>query len=238
MSGADGPLRNPVVAFDIEVAGLEWEELDEATRHYLMAREAKRGGAGDREDIRHRLALVRGLGRVVCIGMWNLDKDQGAVLVHGSGCRWESFDEVPGTRVFRGNEREMLVEYWRLAEEWGTVVTYNGRSYDGPVLMTRSAMLGVTPSRNLVGYRYSLRDHCDLMEVLNFQGATRDSYSLDYWCRRFGVESPKGSMDGSMVAAKARAGHYDEIAEYCLRDTRATADLFQRLRGTLVPLFQ
>ncbi|MBT5100665.1 MAG: 3'-5' exonuclease, partial [Planctomycetes bacterium] len=148
----------------------------------------------------------------------------------------EEFDVVPGTKVFRGNEREMLIEFWKQAKEWGTVVTYNGRGYDGPILMTRSAMLDVAPSRNLTGYRYSIKDHCDLMEVLNFFGAARESYSLDYWCRRFGVESPKGKMDGSRVADKARAGRYDEIAEYCLRDTRATADLFLRLRSTLIPL--
>ena len=239
MSGAAKSLPGPVVAFDIEVAGLEWEEVDEATRHYLMARERRRNNSEsvDIEALQHRLALVRGLGRVVAIGMWNLDKDQGAVLVHGSGSRWEEFDEMPGTRVYRGNERELLEEFWKLATTWGAVVTYNGRAYDGPVLMTRSAMLGVAPSRQLCGYRYRVTDHCDLLDLLNFQGAARESYSLDYWCRRFGVESPKGKMDGSMVAAKARDGRYDEIAEYCLRDTRATADLFRRLEGTLVPLF-
>ena len=31
----NSPLRSPVVAFDIEVAGLEWEEVDEATRREL-----------------------------------------------------------------------------------------------------------------------------------------------------------------------------------------------------------
>lgn len=233
-------LPGPVVAFDIEVAGLEWEEVDEATRHYLMARErrAKPDQQPDVEAIQHRLALVRGLGRVVAIGMWNLDKDSGAVLVHGSGNKWEDFDVVPGTKVFRGNEREILGEFWKMASRWGAVVTYNGRAYDGPVLMTRSAMLDVVPSRQLCGYRYSVAEHCDLLEVLNFQGAARESYSLDYWCRRFGVESPKGKMDGSMVARKARDGRYDEIAEYCLRDTRATADLFRRLEHTLIPLFQ
>jgi len=237
MSSTPDSLRSPVVAFDIEVAGVEWEQVDEATRHYLMPREKKRGQATDAESIQHRLALVRGMGRVVSIAMWNLDKDQGAVLVQGSGCVWEDFAPIPGVKAWRGNEKEMLAEFWRLAKEWGTVVTYNGRAYDGPVLMVRSAMLDVVPSRQLCGYRYSFRDHCDLMDLLNFQGATRDSYSLDYWCRRFGVESPKGKMDGSMVADKARSGHYDEIAEYCLRDTQATADLFRRLRGTLVPLF-
>lgn len=227
-------VRSPLVAFDIEVAGLEWEEVDEATRHYLLSRERDEE---KRESVPHRLALVRGLGRVVAVGMWNLDKDQGAVLVHGSGNKWEDFDAFPGTKVWRGNEREILSEFWRLATDWGTVITYNGRSYDGPVLMVRSAMLDVPPSRNLAPYRYSIEHHCDLMDLLNFQGAARESFSLDYWCRRFGVESPKGKMDGSMVANKARGGRYDEIAEYCLRDTRATADLFRRIRPTLVPLF-
>ncbi|MCH2112350.1 MAG: ribonuclease H-like domain-containing protein [Planctomycetes bacterium] len=234
MSGTPSNLRSPIVAFDIEVAGLEWEEVDEATRHYLLSRYPEKDGI---ESVRHRLALVRGLGRIVSIGMWNLQKDTGAVLVHGSGNQWDDFEAIPGAKVWRGNERELLQEFWRLAEDWGTVVTYNGRGYDGPVLMTRSAMLEVAPSRNLSGYRYSIREHCDLMEVLGFHGAARESYSLDYWCRRFGVESPKGKMDGSMVAQKARTGRYDEIAEYCLRDTRATADLFRRVSGTLVPLF-
>ena len=206
MAKSGKTLPGPVVAFDIEVAGLEWEEVDEATRHYLMAREKRRIGSSevDVEALQHRLALVRGMGRVVSIGMWNMDKDQGAVLVHGSGCRWEEFDEMAGTKVYRGNERELLEEFWKLAQTWGSVVTYNGRAYDGPVLMTRSAMLGVAPSRQLCGYRYRVTDHCDLLDLLNFQGAARESYSLDYWCRRFGVESPKGKMDGSMVASKAR----------------------------------
>ena len=140
MSDSPSNLRSPVVAFDIEVTGLEWEEVDEATRHYLLSRYPDKEGV---ESVQHRLALVRGLGRVVAIAMWNLDTDSGAVLVHGSGNKWEDFSDVPGTKIWRGNERELLEEYWRLAEDWGTVVTYNGRSYDGPVLMTRSAMLVV-----------------------------------------------------------------------------------------------
>ncbi|HBF23143.1 MAG TPA: 3'-5' exonuclease [Planctomycetes bacterium] len=233
---ARSPLKEPVVAFDIEVAGLEWEEVDEATRHYLIARAKTEE---EKESVPHRLALVRGLGRVVAIGIWNLDKDAGGVLVHGHGGEYEDFESHPGAKVFRGNEREILTEFWKRAENWGTVVTFNGRSYDGPVLMTRSAMLDVAPSRNLCGYRYSMARsrHCDLMDVLGFYGAARETYSLDYWCRRFGVESPKGRMDGSMVGESARQGRYDEIAEYCLRDTVATADLFRHLRGTLIPLF-
>ena len=116
-------------------------------------------------------------------------------------------------------------------------MSFNGRGYDGPVLMIRSAQLGVTPSRNLVPYRYDLSDHCDLMEVLSFQGATRDRFSLDYWCRRFDVESPKGKIDGSQIARAYREGRIEDIGEYCLRDVRATAELFRRVERTLLPLF-
>ena len=115
-------------------------------------------------------------------------------------------------------------------------MTFNGRGYDGPMLMIRSAQLGIAPTRNLVGHRYNLSDHCDLFDVLQFQGAVRDRYSLDYWCRRFDVESPKGSIDGSQVARAYRAGRIEDIGEYCLRDVRATAELFRRLEGTLLPL--
>ena len=55
MPKESAPLRTPIVAFDIEVAGLEWEEVDEATRHYLLSRKSQRDGE---EPIKHRLALV------------------------------------------------------------------------------------------------------------------------------------------------------------------------------------
>ena len=117
------------------------------------------------------------------------------------------------------------------------MITYNGRGYDGPMLMVRSAQLGVTPSRTLVPNRYAIEDHCDLMDTFSFFGASRDRYSLDYWCRRFDVESPKGSIDGSQVARAYRDGRIEDIGEYCLRDVRATAELYRKVRGTLLPPF-
>ena len=117
-------------------------------------------------------------------------------------------------------------------------MTFNGRMYDGPILMIRSAQLGIAPTTNLVPNRYQIGSHCDLSEILTFMGAWRERYSLDYWCRRFDVESPKGSIDGSQVGRVYREGGIEEIGEYCLRDVRATGELYEKVKDTLIPLFR
>ena len=223
------------ISFDIEVAGFPWEEVDEITRGYLLNRERDEAG---REALPERTALFPGLGKVIAIGMWLVEEDRGMILLEGKSEPERTWEKVPDSKIFRGSEKELLQKFWDLVQKRGTrLVSYNGRGYDGPVLSIRSAQLGIAPSRQLVGYRYDMSFHCDLMEVFTFQGATRDRYSLDYWCRRFDVESPKGGIDGSQVGRAYRDGRIDDIGEYCLRDVRATAELFRKVDDTLLPLF-
>jgi len=230
------PRNAATVAVDIEVVAPEWHELDEATRGYLLERERKSGKPQD--EIKTRLALVLGLGHVVAIGIWNLSEQRGAVLLEGEGGEWLPWpNRTDGAYLFRGSEREMLAAFWQRMKGWGRVVTFHGRGFDGPVLMTRSAILGVAPTRNLAGKRWEQRSHLDLSEIFTFQGAVRDHMSLEYWCRRFGIESPKSTLDGSQVDKTYRAGELERIGDYCLRDARATAELYQRVESTLVPLF-
>jgi hypothetical protein len=233
-------MASSTIAFDIEVAGFPWEEVDETTRGYLLAREEE----GERRDaVPERTGLYPGLGKVIAIGMWLVGEDRGMILLEGRNEETKNWEKVPNTKIFRGDERAILERFWELvarkpAGGLPRLVTFNGRVYDGPVLTIRSAQLALKPSRNLIPNRYSVAEHCDLMEVLTFMGATRDRYSLEYWCRRFDIESPKGSIDGSQVARVYRSGRIDDIGEYCLRDVRATALLYQRLAPTMLPLFQ
>jgi DNA polymerase elongation subunit (family B) len=224
------------IAYDIEVAGFAWEEVDEITRGYLLTR-AK--DDKERATVPERTGLELGLGKVIAIGMWNIDAGRGLVLLEGQSAPKKAWERVKGAEIVRGSEKELLLEFWDIVErKRPRLVSFNGRAYDGPVLMIRSAQLGVSPSVNLVGNRYKLGLHVDLMEIFSFQGGWRSSYKLDYWCRRFDVESPKGSIDGSQVSRAYREGRIEEIGEYCLRDTRATAELFARVKDTLLPLFQ
>jgi hypothetical protein len=229
----------PTFAYDIEVAGYLWDEVDESTRGYLLNR-AK--SDKDREAVPERTALYPGLGRVIAIGLWNVHEDRGLALLEGEPHEMRDWDKVPGSKIVRGDEKALLEKFWEtVGARHGRVprlVSFNGRGYDGPVLSIRSAQHGVRPSRQLVGSRYTIADHCDLQEVFTFQGATRDLYNLEYWCRRFDVESPKGSIDGSQVGRFYREGRIDEIGEYCLRDTRATAQIYRRLEETILPVFQ
>ena len=227
----------PTIAFDIEVAGFPWAEVDEITRAYLLARARDEK---EREAVPDRTALYPGLGKVIAIGMWNLEQERGLILLEGEEDEEQhEWERVARSDIYRSNEAGLLRRFWEIvARKDPRLVTFNGRQYDGPVMMVRSAQLGVVPSRNLVPYRYDIAQHCDLLDVFTFMGASRSRYSLDYWCRRFDVESPKGSLDGSQIARAYREGRIEEIGEYCLRDVRATAELYHRVRPTLLPLFQ
>jgi hypothetical protein len=104
--------------------------------------------------------------------------------------------------------------------------------------MVRSAVNGITPKRDLVGYRYGFHPNCDLREALNFFGTTNArqfKFNLDLACKAFGVQTSKGEgMDGRSVEEWYRAGRHREIAEYCLEDVRATAQLYDKLATTLL----
>ena len=230
-----------IIAFDIEVAGFAWEEVDEITRGYLVNREHDEE---KRAAVPERTALYPGLGKIIAIGMWlvGAEQDRGMILLEGAPHEERAWEKVANSKIFRGSEEQLLARFWDLVgpakRGLPRVVTFNGRGYDGPMLTIRSAQLGIKPSRTLMGNRFSIADHCDLADVLQFHGATRERYSLDYWCRRFDIESPKGSIDGSQVARAYRSGRIDDIGEYCLRDVRATALLYQKLEPTILPLFQ
>ncbi len=209
--------------------GVSWDGLHEDVKEYLLRRAETEE---ERQEVKDRLALHPGTGRVVAVGMWLPHEDRGSVLVEGSGGWQEVGGEegfLPGTRLFAGSEQEILEEFWQvLGRNVGRVVTYNGRKFDGPFLMTRSVMLGVEPTRNLVPYRYSFKDHCDLAEVLSFFGA-RSMNSLQFWCRQFGIDSPKETMSGDQVGAFYLKGDLESIARYSLEDARATASLYLKV---------
>ncbi|HUS65731.1 MAG TPA: ribonuclease H-like domain-containing protein [Kofleriaceae bacterium] len=112
------------------------------------------------------------------------------------------------------------------------LVTYNGRTFDMPVLAMRSLHCGVPMPwyyrDRAVRHRYSEDGHIDLCDWLADHGAARSS-SLDALARLIGLPGKIG-VDGSQIEGMYRAGLLDRIQDYCLSDVAQTALLFLRFR--------
>jgi len=138
-------------------------------------------------------------------------------------------------------ERALLEDFSRFVGRARPVlVTYNGRSFDLPVIALRALCHGVSIGwyyrERDVRYRYSEQGHLDLCDWLADHGATR-SGSLDAVARLIGLPGKVG-VDGSQVEGLYKAGQLAAIQRYCLADVAQTALLFLRFRllqGVLRP---
>jgi predicted PolB exonuclease-like 3'-5' exonuclease len=137
------------------------------------------------------------------------------------------------------DEGGMLADFAEFMAKWEpTLVTWNGRGFDLPVLMLRSLRYGVSAPwyyrKPGYRYRYSTDGHLDLCDVLSDHGATRMT-SLHGAARLIGLPGKDG-VDGSQVEALYRTGQIEALRGYCLSDVAQTAFLFLRYRllvGTL-----
>ena len=130
-------------------------------------------------------------------------------------------------------ELELLRNFAHIMEDEAqpTLVSYNGRRFDLPVLGLRSLRCGVPMPwlyREGAKARYSEEGHIDLCDWLAHHGASRAS-SLDSLARLIGLPGKLG-MDGSQVESVYAQGRLEEIRDYCLADVAQTAFLFLRFR--------
>jgi 3'-5' exonuclease len=131
------------------------------------------------------------------------------------------------------DEGGMLADFADFVNKWEpTLVTWNGRGFDLPVLMLRSLRYGVAAPwyYRKPGYRhrYSTTSHVDLCDILADHGATRMT-SLHGAARLVGLPGKDG-VDGSQVEALYRTGQIEALRGYCLSDVAQTAFLFLRYR--------
>lgn len=134
-------------------------------------------------------------------------------------------------------ERLLLEELWEELKGAELLVTYNGSSFDLPVLRLRSMIHGLPLPEKIINLR-SLRpgtDHLDLADFLS-SANPEHRYTLTFVCRRFGIDLTKTTMDGSKVHDAFCSGRYFSIAQYNAQDVIATAELYLRLAPYLSPV--
>jgi 3'-5' exonuclease len=138
-------------------------------------------------------------------------------------------------------ERSILVRFAETIArlERPTVVTWNGRGYDLPVLMLRSLRHGITQpwyyQQRDVRYRFSEEGHCDLKDAMSDHGAST-KLDLDGMGRLIGCPGKFGDVQGANVGEAYAAGQIEEIVSYCIGDAVTTAFLWLRwqlLKGAM-----
>ncbi|MCX8103224.1 MAG: ribonuclease H-like domain-containing protein [Candidatus Bipolaricaulota bacterium] len=222
------------LVLDIETVGLPLESFDEAQQQYLLKlaerEETPERQERKREELIAQLNLYPFTAQVVAIGMLNVESQRGRVYYQAPTKEsWRSDDNL--IEYESGSEPEILKKFWEDVRLYKQFISFNGRGFDCPFLMLRSTLLGIKPTRNLMPSRFD-SEHIDLLEQLTFFGATR-RFSLDFYCRAFGIPSPKGRLSGPQMNQLFAEGKYREIAQYCFDDVRATAELYRRWREFL-----
>lgn len=211
------------IIFDIETVGRDFESLDAPTQEYLL-RYAET--ENEKEELKERLSFYPVTAEIVTIGMLEPDSQKGFVFFQTTGNPLLPFEE-DNILYETGSEKDIIQKFWNTIKRYKHFITFNGRSFDCPFIMIRSAVNKIKPTRDLMPNRYS-DTHVDLLDQLSFFGASRRRFSLDMWCRAFGITSPKADgITGYEVKDLYKAGKCLEIARYCVGDLRATRELLQ-----------
>jgi hypothetical protein len=153
--------------------------------------------------------------RVVALG-WALGEEPVQTLVVGE----------------RGiSEVALLEQLWSLIGLGGTLVGFNCLAFDLPVVMVRSALLGVEPTR-LLDLKPWGKDVVDLYAARfgtrGAPGGGRPGRLKDL-ARVYGIEVPAGEVDGSQVVELLERP--EELARYVASDIEVTRSVHRLYEG-------
>lgn len=165
---------------------------------------------------------------IVCIGALIAQQEDGCWKVGALGA----------PHVGDRSEKELIAAFVdRIAELSPQLVTFNGTSFDLPVLRYRAMVHGVA-APGLFARPYFNRyteDAIDLCDVLG-SFTSQAKASLHEVCAVMGLPGKPDGMSGTEVERYYREGRIREIAEYCESDVMNTYRIWLRyelFRGRL-----
>jgi 3'-5' exonuclease len=157
---------------------------------------------------------------IVCIG---------ALVAHREDGRW-TVTALGAPHVGERSERALISSFVvRIAELAPQLVTFNGSSFDLPVLRYRAMVHGVAApglsSRQYFNrYTEDAVDLCDVLSSFSPQGKV----TLHELCRVMGLPGKPDGISGADVDTFYRSGRIREIAEYCETDAVNTYRVWLR----------
>jgi DNA polymerase elongation subunit (family B) len=193
-------------------------------------------GMTDEDLFYERAGIYAEFGKIIVIGVGRLKENENGELV------------LKTRALFDHDEKKLLEGFKGLLEKMDPgspdgkagikLCAHNGKEFDFPYLSRRMLVQGITlPGMlNLAGKKAWEVPHLDTMELWKF-GDYKHYTSLDLLATIFDIPTSKTVMDGSKVnEVYYKEGDLNKIAEYCIGDVVAVAQLFLRLKGmTIIP---
>jgi 3'-5' exonuclease len=203
-----------VIAWDIETVP-DLKGFAAANGHEGKSDDEIRAAMGDKfpKHIYHS---------IICIG---------ALVAHEENDSWV-VDALGAPNIGDRSEKELISSFVdRIAELAPQLVTFNGSSFDLPVLRYRAMVNGVAaPGLAMRPYfnRYmeDAIDLCDVLSSFSFQGKT----TLHELCRVMGLPGKPSGIHGGEVEKYYRDGRIREIADYCESDVVSTYRVWLRYK--------
>src|SRR5262245_3916237 len=165
---------------------------------------------------------------IVCIG---------ALVAHREDDKWV-VDAIGAPHIGERSEKELVQAFvGKIADLKPQLVTFNGNSFDLPVLRYR-AMVHRIAAPGLSARPYFNRytdDAIDLCDVLS-SFASQAKATLNEICKVMGMQGKPDGMHGGEVARYCLDGRIKEVADYCETDIVNTYRVWLRyelFRGRL-----
>ncbi len=134
-------------------------------------------------------------------------------------------------------ERPYVEALWDIFADHKAFITFNGISFDVPILLRRSLVLGIIPPLTISTRKYDrppAGNHYDLHQIFGHHGGM-ETQGFDQICKYVLGEGKPEGIDGSMVGVFWGAQKYDEIKAYAIDDALKTIQLWIRAKGIYFP---
>lgn len=226
--GYSVPVLSTPLAFDLETVA------DATTAEFMPEPEAPKGWK-DPEKIAAEIARKK----VVQLEKMALDPNFANIVSCGFAGRREEDGEVwsmAATSDKDLSEKDLLCAVWDILRQPGTgFITFFGISFDIPMLLHRSMVLGVTPTVHISRSRYDIPpkgNHYDLCEILGHHG-NRKTGGLDTLSQLVLGEKKdvEGAAKSNEVGKLWNAGEYEMVSKRAARDAELTLRLWMKASG-------
>ena len=145
-----------------------------------------------------------------------------AEIIHSNGQEFYSLKKIKSGGQIHSDEKEIVKGFFQyLAGIYPRLVSFNGKTFDLPVLKYRAMLHGVQAKWlyqsgdkwNNYNTKYNLDWHCDLIDALSDFGSSA-RVKMNEVCAILNFPG-KLETDGSMVETMYNDGLLKEIRDYC-----------------------